>query len=187
MCGRCASDMSPAGRQRIADTVSYPVVRSLQKEAPMRTRETLLPLLIAGLAASACSKDERTVRGHLAEGQFQLRGAQAIAVDSDGSTRRAEVQANGAFKMTLPVGKTYSLALANSTDKACVYDAFAVLISRDAHGGAYARFHLTRGGEIDLGLVSAVKRQASALRIAGDDDTDDDGSDDEGDSDQDED
>ncbi|MBK6685737.1 MAG: hypothetical protein IPG45_14800 [Deltaproteobacteria bacterium] len=149
----------------------------------LKTNSTYSSAAILLLLATACGANERTVRGQLATDQFALSGAQAVAVDEAGQTYRVPVAADGRFQVALPVGKTYQVRFANSTNRPGVYDAFAVLVNHDKNGQAFKRFKLSSGEAIDLGRVQRSNTRSLALSAADDDNDDNDDNDDSSDDD----
>ena len=125
-------------------------------------------IAVAALLLSGC-QGSRTIGGQVDRAQFQLEGAQAIAIASDGKIYRSHVGADGRFELALHTDATYTLRFANSTGDATKYDAFAVLIQQAADGSRHENFHLTAGDPIELGLIRRSGTLSLALTVASDD------------------
>jgi hypothetical protein len=143
-------------------------------EVSMKHTLFLSSSLLLLLALGCTSGERRAVKGRLDTSQFRLESARVLAIGSDGHRYKSDVQADGSFRLSLPVDARYEIRFANSTTGAGVFDAFAILIDRDKSGVMYRTIALSSGPEIDLGLVRREGNASRGLRALTDDGEEDD-------------
>ena len=121
----------------------------------------LLTSLLAGFGLAACSGGSPAVlTGAITQGQYALDNPVVIATSLGGATYLSHIQRDGTFRLTVPVGATYALSLANTVAPG-KYGTMS-RIDWGTADGAVRYLSIAKGGTIALGHVSRLSYVASA-------------------------
>lgn len=128
-------------------------------------------VMALGMAAVACgetpaesSSSTLEVTGTVDQRLRTLDNASAVAIGSDGRTYSAYLKANGAFRLSLPVGHTYRVLIANSTANGELRQIGHLVNQTSA--GKEDEIAVKDGGRLNLGTLRPAGSTSTGVKTA---------------------